>query len=99
TSGGLSLEPPAPSRTDVHGAVEVDRASSSRTPHLHHTVRSLVNVLLVTLSVSFAFDTPAAAAPAVEMFSPQGSIKNVRQVTARFAVPMVALGDPRLPDP
>jgi hypothetical protein len=41
-----------------------------------------------------------AAAPAsVEFFSPQGTAKHVRQVTVRFAAPMVALGDPRLPDP
>ena len=45
----------------------------------------------------------AAAAPAfaqpVELFSPQGEVKGVRQVTARFAKPMVAFGDPRLPEP
>ena len=35
----------------------------------------------------------------VELFSPQGEMREVRQVTARFSVPMVALGDPRLPDP
>lgn len=45
---------------------------------------------------------PAAAQQttnAVELFSPSGSIKQVRQVTARFTTAMVALGDPRLPDP
>jgi alpha-2-macroglobulin len=31
----------------------------------------------------------------VARFSPQGSVKEVRQVTARFSEPMVALGDPR----
>ncbi|HEV7716055.1 MAG TPA: hypothetical protein VGO53_10695, partial [Steroidobacteraceae bacterium] len=42
-----------------------------------------------------------AAAPAarVDLFSPRGSAKQVRQATARFSVPMVALGDPRLADP
>jgi len=35
----------------------------------------------------------------VELFSPEGTIKEVRQVTARFDQPMVTLGDPRLPDP
>jgi len=47
------------------------------------------------------FTIPAyAAGPAsVESFSPQGTVKQVRQVTARFAAPMVALGDPQLPDP
>ncbi len=45
---------------------------------------------------------PAAtqpAAPHVELFSPLGTFKQVRQVTARFSVPIVALGDPRLADP
>ncbi len=40
--------------------------------------------------------TPAAS---VELFSPQGAARQVRQVTARFTTPMVTLGDPRLPDP
>ena len=35
----------------------------------------------------------------VEHFWPQGYVKAVRQVTARFSAPMVALGDPRLDDP
>jgi hypothetical protein len=35
----------------------------------------------------------------VEDFSPQGYVKAVRQVTARFTAPIVALGDPRLDDP
>jgi hypothetical protein len=45
---------------------------------------------------------PGAAEPPavrVELFSPRGTAKQVRQVTARFSVPMVALGDPRLADP
>lgn len=35
----------------------------------------------------------------VVSFSPQGQIAAVRQVVARFSEPMVAFGDPRLPDP
>src|SRR5262245_64889732 len=31
----------------------------------------------------------------IEEFSPQGTVKNVRQVRARFSEPMVPLGDPR----
>src|SRR5215510_7984344 len=31
----------------------------------------------------------------IEEFSPQGLVKNVRQVRARFSEPMVPLGDPR----
>jgi uncharacterized protein YfaS (alpha-2-macroglobulin family) len=41
----------------------------------------------------------SATRPQVEFFSPSGYTRNVRQVTARFTVSMVALGDPRLPDP
>ena len=33
------------------------------------------------------------------MFSPQGEVKGVRQVAARFSEPMVPFGDPRLADP
>src|SRR3984957_14195117 len=33
--------------------------------------------------------------PSVVPFSPQGTVKEVRQVTARFSEPMVPLGDPR----
>jgi len=46
---------------------------------------------------------PAGAHPAepatVELFSPQGPVKKVRQAAARFSDPMVAFGDPRLSDP
>ncbi len=41
----------------------------------------------------------ALAAQPVEFFSPQGEVKGVRQVTARFATPMVPFGDPRELDP
>lgn len=42
-----------------------------------------------------------AAGPVVrvESFSPQGEVKDVRQVVARFSEPMVAFGDPRLESP
>ncbi|CAI8871760.1 alpha-2-macroglobulin family protein [Methylococcus capsulatus] len=41
----------------------------------------------------------AAGAARLELFSPEGTAKDVRQVTARFSEPMVAFGDPRLADP
>jgi uncharacterized protein YfaS (alpha-2-macroglobulin family) len=41
----------------------------------------------------------AAHGAQVEFFSPQGEVKGVRQVVARFSEPMVALGDPTLPAP
>ncbi len=41
----------------------------------------------------------AVSAAQVEVFSPQGEVKGVRQVAVRFSEPMVAFGDPRLPEP
>ena len=40
-----------------------------------------------------------APEPQVSAFSPQGTVKPVRQARAQFSVPMVPLGDPRLSDP
>ena len=39
----------------------------------------------------------SAASPEAQVtqFAPQGTVKQVRQVTARFSEPMVPLGDPR----
>jgi len=41
----------------------------------------------------------AADAARIEQFSPQGEVKDIRQVTARFSAPMVPFGDPRLVEP
>ena len=43
--------------------------------------------------------TSPARAQEIESFSPEGYVRQVRQAAARFTAPMVALGDPRLPDP
>jgi alpha-2-macroglobulin len=43
--------------------------------------------------------TDGDGAARVERFTPQGTVKQVRQATARFSAPMVALGDPRLRAP
>ena len=40
-----------------------------------------------------------ADSPSIEIFSPQGEIRGVRQVTARFSEEIVAFGDPRLTEP
>ena len=40
-----------------------------------------------------------AAQTTVEAFSPEGQVKRVRQVTARFSAPMTAFGDPRAASP
>jgi hypothetical protein len=56
-------------------------------------VASFCAALLLFLST-----TAAAAAARVDDFSPRGTVKGVRQVTARFSAPMVPLGDPRPPE-
>ena len=56
-------------------------------------------LLLLLLLLGGVAGSDARAAPHIERFSPQGSLKDVRQVTARFSEAMVAFGDPRLPAP
>ncbi len=55
-------------------------------------LKSLINSLfLASLLIPLYGQTLAR----VEEFSPQGTVKNVRQVRVRFSEPMVPLGDPR----
>jgi uncharacterized protein YfaS (alpha-2-macroglobulin family) len=56
--------------------------------------RRSATMLVLALGLSTA--VPAAQ---IELFSPQGEVKAVRQVAVRFSEAMVAFGDPRLPDP
>ena len=63
------------------------------------TAALLVALCLGVFSRALIAAEPVAATVLVEGFTPQGDAKQVRQVTARFSAPMVALGDPRLPDP
>jgi hypothetical protein len=68
-----------------------------------------MKAFLAPILTALACLLPAAVLPAnpptspeiaqVEFFSPEGYVKQVRQVTVRFTSPMVALGDPRLEDP
>jgi uncharacterized protein YfaS (alpha-2-macroglobulin family) len=55
--------------------------------------------LVLFLAFPVLSQTPKEALPQVEFFSPQGTVKGVRQVAARFSEPMVVFGDPRLPEP
>jgi uncharacterized protein YfaS (alpha-2-macroglobulin family) len=55
----------------------------------------LIGVLVTSCNLAFAQVPAGPAIPTVLSFSPQGSVKPVRQVTARFSTPMVLLGDPR----
>ncbi len=52
-------------------------------------------VILLCLGALPAMAQPQAR---VDQFSPQGTVKNVRQAHARFSEPMVPFGDPRSPD-
>ncbi len=54
-------------------------------------------LLLALLSIMILLG--AAHAAGIESFSPQGEVKQVRQVAVRFTHEMVPLGDPRLPQP
>ena len=56
----------------------------------------LALIFLALCQLTIAADITEAK---VEFFSPQGTVKNVRQVAARFAVPMARLGDLRLEAP
>lgn len=61
---------------------------------------ALVILLLSTPGTVAAGNAPTPdAAVRVESFSPQGYVREVRQVVVRFSASMVALGDPRLVDP
>ena len=58
-------------------------------------------VILALLAVLLGSLVLAGLAPAAEVtrFSPQGTVKQVRQASATFSEPMVAFGDPAAADP
>jgi hypothetical protein len=60
------------------------------------SLRQLLGVAVFMLTLGGA---NLAWATDIEQFNPTGSVKRVRQVTARFSGPMVPFGDLRLPDP
>ncbi len=58
---------------------------------------SLIFSLFSTLNFGYAQSDTSGAR--IEKFSPQGAVKNVRQVTARFSEQMVPYGEPRIVEP
>jgi uncharacterized protein YfaS (alpha-2-macroglobulin family) len=55
----------------------------------------IIQLLLVFL-LSYAMASASeSTAPSLSHFTPQGTVKKVRQVTTRFSQPMVPFGDPR----
>jgi|WetSurMetagenome_2_1015567.scaffolds.fasta_scaffold00354_16 alpha-2-macroglobulin len=59
---------------------------------------ALLSIFLVFLFLPIP-DIALADDASVEFFSPQGTVKVVRQVGARFSEPIVPFGDPRISDP
>lgn len=55
--------------------------------------------ILTCLLMTSASRLSAADGARIELFTPQGMVKDVRQVTVRFSEPMVPFGDPRLTEP
>ncbi len=55
--------------------------------------------LIAALSTAILVGAQAQTPPQVEVFSPQGTVKGVRQVAVRFSAQMVPFGDPRLVEP
>jgi len=58
-----------------------------------------MTVTLRGLAATLLFLSTPGFAARVELFSPQGEVKGVRQVSARFSDAIVAFGDPRLAEP
>lgn len=56
-------------------------------------------VLGLILGFCITLGQAGAEEAQIDMFSPQGEVKSVRQVTARFAEQMVPFGEPRLTEP
>ena len=59
----------------------------------------LLFLVLSCLAVNGVATLAVSSGPGVELFTPQGTVKNVRQVTARFTHAMVRFGDIRLEAP
>jgi uncharacterized protein YfaS (alpha-2-macroglobulin family) len=62
-------------------------------------IRIRAGVLCTAALFGTSLPVGDALAATVDMFSPQGTVKDVRQVAVRFSEPLVAFGDPRLPEP
>ena len=92
------MEHRAPNATSWRTRLEVcrSRISGSELAFSIFLVSTLVvlSVLLPPMRSTIA-RASGSGVPSVINFSPRGSVKQVRQVTARFSEPMVPLGDPR----
>ena len=59
-------------------------------------IRRSLTVAALMVSVTLAYSQEQAR---IELFSPQGTVKKIRQVQVRFSAPMVSFGDPRGVEP
>ncbi len=65
----------------------------------HAAAMARVRTAIVVGVLALAVRAGGGPAPGVAAFSPTGSVERVEQIKVRFATPMVAFGDPRLPAP
>ena len=63
---------------------------------MNTTMGGVIRLLGLLAGLATAITARAAE---IQVFTPTGEAKNVRQVLARFSDPMVSFGDPRLADP
>lgn len=61
-------------------------------------IKEVSALILMFLSI-FCMNAVAQDGVRVEVFSPEGPVKGVRQISARFSEQMVPFGDPRLVEP
>ncbi len=64
--------------------------------HRARLARRFFSLTVALFPLIVAAAAYGGGAPSIAFFSPQGTVKGVRQVTARFSQPMVPLGDPRV---
>src|SRR5690348_13747955 len=72
-----------------------DRAGGTRMRHLKGAWDRTQAILCVGLGVFLLQQSTMALGAEILSFSPEGTVKDVRQARASFSEPMIAFGDPR----
>ncbi|MGH8512549.1 MAG: hypothetical protein ACREV8_01085, partial [Gammaproteobacteria bacterium] len=62
-------------------------------------MRYLSTWLALVVSLSLPAEPAPRERAQVDVFTPQGTVKGVRQIAVRFSEQMVTFGDPRIPEP
>ncbi len=94
-----ALAAPEGNRTRLAQAQPARQTPAAAAPAATGNAAGVANPTTAAAAAPAATPSATSPAPRVELFSPRGEIRGVRQATARFSVPMVALGDLRLADP